>query len=229
MRFKSKLLVAMPFLPEKMQSKTFYHGTGLDSVEDIRLFVKRGIIPNFKGGNYEYLPSVKGRAYITADLTQACSYANAGAYEIVLAISGKNLTKDIWPDEDSVCYLIHKIYNKGSRSSEIQELKSLVEKFPEKERQLLMSGDPSDGALIAKKLIPKMNEELKIWVIRQPNINLSHKGRIFPTAIYLLNDPTLGYGTSEPKVGSSKLLWKEGSGYTALYEKWNSFDKKKEI
>lgn len=225
-KFLSKLLVASPPLPEHMKSKIFYHGTAVSDVEKIKSFVQKGIIPNFNGGNYSgATTALKGRAYVTPDFSVAKEYSETtGRHQIIMTISGNELLEDVIPDEDSVVALIGNMYKyredmKISKDPEFSKLNALIKTLPEEDQQKLSYGVVSVAVASAKKLLEKMNDELKLWILQLPGTNIAHEGTIKPEAIYLIRPD------SDSDLMLDSLLWNRSLGYTQLYKTWDRIDK----
>lgn len=194
------VLAEMAVPRESDLAKTYYHGTY--KVKDASDILKNGIkAPDLTGRNEKLTPR-KGKVYITSHLRTAQIYAIGGdvagsdspyaipndihyaPFGFLFVIDGKDL-KDIEPDEDNVGELIWQIqldYKKGIQPSVEQRTLLDLARIALTPRQLqrVFQGEYGDWAVAGKKIIPKLSDEMKLWLIDQPNVHIAHHGTIFP-------------------------------------------------
>ena len=182
-------------------SKTYYHGTSKQAAGESIL--RNGIEPgdiawvrkDIKGPS---LLPVKGKVYITPDLSYAQMYTIGGdmagtgwkpkteQYGYMFQIDGADLS-DIDPDEDSVGEMI---WNQLCSPKNIKILQTLVRKaetlLTVKQFAKLKDGEYVMFAHAGKKIIPTMTDAEKLEII-DLGAHVAHTGKLFPSAAWKIN------------------------------------------
>lgn len=203
------------------RAKVYYHGTSNEKAGEAIL--KSGIEPGdivmptkhkaTKGAN---LVPMKGKVYITPDISYAQIYALGGDYAghdlnktgtgYLFVIDGADL-QDIEPDEDSVgemiCYAA-----RGKKYKD--ELRSLVylaqDKLTDGQYKRLLNGEYVMWAHTGKKLMPLIPTEMKLKLI-DLGAHVAHAGKLIPKHAYKLD------------LSHIKDLKKDGSNFIEFAEK----------
>lgn len=186
-------------------AKTYYHGTSNES--NALKIIKEGIKPP-EITNRKSMTPVKGKIYITTDLSYAQIYALGGnmagedwnkkGYGYIFSFSGKKL-KDIQPDEDNIGEIIYN--NKNNKNEKLNWLINLFNNnTTQNQKRKVLDGDYASWAAVGKKLVKLMTDNQKLQLI-DLGAHIAHEGNIFPDKAYKIN------------LEKTKLLKKDASNF----------------
>lgn len=184
LRYKNSVYRSAAAPREIDYQKTYYHGTSKEEAAQ-SILSDGGIKPPEVGLKKNMLTPVKGKAYLTSDISYAIVYGFGGLWSTfdevpkekleegehgyVFIIPGTEL-KDIQPDEDAVGEMV--------ADEKISWLSDMAEMYlTERQYDKVMQGEYNYWAQAGKKLLKKMTDKQKLSLLDH-GAHVAHEGMV---------------------------------------------------